>query len=249
MSISEILAVVRDAVTGPSIAVLLYGSYARGDQSELSDIDILQVTPTRRRSYSNGQINVTCYTAEQLMTLASSGSMFARHVVSEAVPLIDPDRFFDSMKTAYVPAKSYDDIQQEVLCAIPIVAIPIELFNENAHHYAATAGYLLRTYTYVRAFTLGETTFSMRRIANRIGDSRIREELQNLRMHETYDYFRRVVDLLFELTNTKPFQRTESLEAFLVNSYGRCELATILGLRILARGDLLSYAFLREMHV
>jgi hypothetical protein len=125
-----------------------------------------------------------------------------------------------------------------------LVAIPSEVFENNSHYYAVTAGYLLRTYVYARAFELGSQTFSMIEVARVLGDNRPRERIAALRDSESYVNFWQTVDLLFEFENQPLVLRQESLEAFIVNAYGTCELAVVLGLRILARGDLISYAFL-----
>jgi hypothetical protein len=246
VSTGEILDLARPALAPPFSAVFLFGSYARGDQDASSDIDILQVTPTRGRSYNVGKINVTCYTPDQLVALARGGAMFARHIALEAIPLIDPDDFLSTLKSSYVPAATYRDVCDSVACSIPLVAITEKEFAGNAHHYSATASYLLRTYVYARAFASGTQSFSMREVANHTGDYRPRARLMDLRADESFDKFMNVVDLLYELTGTKPCPRRESIEAFIVNSYGACDLAVVLGLRILARGDLMSYVFMRS---
>lgn len=234
---------VRSAVVPPVSALFLYGSLARGDALESSDIDILQVSPAHRSPYSQGRVNVTCYTRGQLTRLAESGSLFVRHLVSEAIPLDDPTDLLGALRSAYVAPADYGRVYSAVVGAVPIVAIGEQVYRQTARHYAATAGYLLRTYVYARAFERGATSFSMQHISEVIGDSRPRERILALRLKQDYAHFRDVVDLLFEIAGTAPFYRQESLEAFVVNSYGSCELAVILGLRILARGDLFNYVF------
>lgn len=241
MSIDEILGLARTVVVPPFSALFLYGSCARGDQEESSDIDVLQVTPTHTAAYAQGIVNITCYTPEQLASLAKIGSLFVKHLVLEAIPLVDPTNFLITLKRTYTPPTDYRDVYSAVKGALPIVAIPESVFEEDAFHYSATAGYLLRTYVYAKAFTLGALSFSMRHVEGVIGDTRPRERINALRRYKTYSQFRSVVDLLFELTNSAPFYRNESLEAFVVNSYGACDLAVILGLRILAHGNLLAY--------
>jgi hypothetical protein len=240
---SENLAAIREAVVPPFLALFLYGSYARGDEGQLSDIDILQLVPTHTAPYSRGKINVTCYTPDQLTRLAKNGSLFVRHLISEAIALEDPTNFLKTLRSTYVAPGDYKHVCADVTSALPLVAIPEAAYRNNWCHYAATGAYLLRTYVYAKAFSLGATSFSMQHITDVIGDWRPRQRLVDLRLHQDYDRFRDVVAFLFEVTNTPPFCRYESLEAFVVNSYGSCELAVILGLRILARGSLLTYAW------
>lgn len=91
----------------------------------------------------------------------------------------------------------------------------------------------------------GACSFSMQHVSDVIGDDRPRQRIGDLRLNGQYPQFRAVVDLLLELTEVAMFYRTESLEAFVVNAYGSYDLAVILGLRILARGNLLTYNFTR----
>jgi hypothetical protein len=221
----------------------LYGSWARGDAHKHSDVDVLQVTPTHRAPYSIGNINITCYTWRQLVKLAESGSLFARHLVSEAIPLHDPRSLLQTLKSAYVAPSSYGNVYDAVNGSLPIVALGEDSYHQSTKYYAATAGFLLRTQVYARAFERGATSFSMQHISDVIGDSRPGERVRALCLDQTYANFRCVVDLLFEMTGTAPFVRQQPLEAFIVNSYGSCELAVILGLRILARGEIFTYAF------
>jgi hypothetical protein len=175
------------------------------------------------------------------MALAKNGSLFAKHLVLEAVPLVDPDNLLEILKAVYTEPSEYLSVCAEVKGAIPLVAIDEITFDENPRHYSSTAAYLLRTYVYAKAFQQGAKSFSMDYVAKLTGDLRPRLRLSDLRSHKTYSHFRGVVDLLFDLTETEPFAREETLEAFIVNSQGSCDLAVILGLRILARGELLTY--------
>lgn len=245
MSIVEITELVRDAIVSPSLALLLYGSYARGDFEQSSDIDILQVTATHTAPYSIGNINVTCYTPGQLTGLARNGSLFARHLVSEALPIDDPTGFLDSLRSKYVAPKDYRSVFYEISGAVPIVAITNDIFEESPRHYSATASYLLRTYVYAKAVELGARSFSMQHVGDLIGDHRPRQRLIDLKLNHRYSQFYGVVNLLFEFTGLVPFDRKESLQAFVANSHGSFELAVILGLRVLARGNLLTYVFIQ----
>jgi hypothetical protein len=93
---------------------------------------------------------------------------------------------------------------------------------------------------------MGAKSFSMSHVTDVVNDERPRSRLLDMKLHQGYSEFRRVVDLLFELTATPPFYREEPLEVFVANSYGSCDLAVILGLRVLARGDLLTYVFIPQ---
>ena len=71
------------------------------------------------------------------MALAKSGSLFAKHLILEAVPLIDPANLMGELKAAYSAPTDYRNLYTEIKGAIPIVAISENTFKENTHHYNA----------------------------------------------------------------------------------------------------------------
>lgn len=75
-------------------AVWLYGSVARGDADELSDVDVLVVgdsaslTEEERASLpSNGPLSLSHYTWGEFEAMALYGSLFLHHLRSEGKPL------------------------------------------------------------------------------------------------------------------------------------------------------------------
>src|SRR4051794_4931060 len=52
---------IAEAVRPDGIATMLYGSYARGDSTPDSDIDVLELVASTPRSYSRGRVNVSQY--------------------------------------------------------------------------------------------------------------------------------------------------------------------------------------------
>ena len=229
-------------VKPPNLGLFLYGSYARGDATEGSDIDILQIRPKHSAPYTDGDINFTCYTRQQLLELAGNGSLFVRHLLSEAIVIDDASEFLESLRHEYRAPETYARVIRDLTGCLSLVAIREDAYQEIPFQYSTTAGYLLRSVTYANAFALGATSFAMSHITEVLGDSRPRQYLSELRADRTYTNFTRVVDLLFEFTGSTRYYREESLEAVVVNSFGVCELAVVLGLRILARGSVVTYA-------
>tara|TARA_A100001391_G_scaffold72416_3_gene46299 strand:+ start:2969 stop:3637 length:669 start_codon:yes stop_codon:yes gene_type:complete len=76
-------------------AVVLYGSVARGDDDEASDIDILVVSsnglPVDDHAFSSlaqgRPINISCYTWSEFEAMSASGSLFIKHLLYEAKPI------------------------------------------------------------------------------------------------------------------------------------------------------------------
>ena len=86
----------------PVVAALLFGSFARADQSEGSDTDLLLVNlDDETRHVSVGQLSTFLYPWHKLEHDSRNGDLFACHLVREAKPLFDPDGYLPKLKDAF----------------------------------------------------------------------------------------------------------------------------------------------------
>lgn len=69
--------------------LLLYGSYARKDFHEKSDIDLLSVTDSNPNKIVKGNINLSIYNLEKIRKMSDQGALFIYHLVMEGVILND----------------------------------------------------------------------------------------------------------------------------------------------------------------
>lgn len=92
------------------LAVVLFGSRARGDQTAGSDTDLLFATNEESgRHVTRGNISISFYGMEDLRRRARRGDLFLCHVLQEGRTLYDPDARIDELhglfrlKASYAP--------------------------------------------------------------------------------------------------------------------------------------------------
>lgn len=90
----ELLVSMESSALNSQEAVWLYGSVARGDAHTSSDVDILVVgggdlprEVTER--YCGRRLSLSRYSWDELMRMASYGSLFLHHIKAEAQPLFE----------------------------------------------------------------------------------------------------------------------------------------------------------------
>ena len=149
--LSGVLEDVTRVVEGDFLALMLFGSAARGDAGPESDIDVLQLCSAYKPSYRKGHYGVSVYTPGHLQEIATKGSLFVLHLRLEGALLTDPEDALGASLSAYIPPKDYDSLKQD-LCA------SVELLNVSPLFYADRwAGcnslvlFLLRTILFAHA--------------------------------------------------------------------------------------------------
>lgn len=171
---------------GSSIAVMLYGSQARGDARSDSDIDVLQVVEDRARSYSVGELNISAYTATHLQELARRGSLFIRHLCADGIILSDPEGALEGVLAAYRDPVSYDALRSE----LAVVTAALRLPGADIYELAArrAAAFTVRSLVYAACAEVGTWEFDIVRASQRIGCPWIGADLRSGKL--------RLIDLL-----------------------------------------------------
>src|SRR5712664_105394 len=128
-------------------AYLLYGSYARGDYDSSSDVDVLRITTSRKRSQRiDGRVTLHIYDVKDLLTMARRGSLFILHLMQEAKPIHDPTGYLPQLSAAFQKPNRYASYaRRTVSSASELLDIDQSLFETAPLSFMDTAVFLCRT--------------------------------------------------------------------------------------------------------
>ncbi|CAN7340622.1 nucleotidyltransferase domain-containing protein [Ensifer adhaerens] len=89
-------------------AIFLYGSWARGDQGEGSDKDLIMVTNEGRGYHvTDGHHSMTYYPLANLQEKAALGDLFVYHLIREAKSVLDPNDILSALRKLFRQKASY----------------------------------------------------------------------------------------------------------------------------------------------
>lgn len=144
----------------PIIAQFLFGSHARGDFHESSDIDLLAVLSQENQSTKSiGRLNVSYYDGEHLLKEAAWGSLFVMHIVREAKLIYDSSNFHPLLVKAFVYREDYE---LEISRASDLgwfLALHSDQFGNHAL-LSRRISWVVRTILIAKSANLGSPTFS-----------------------------------------------------------------------------------------
>lgn len=161
-------------------ATLLFGSWARADQNEGSDTDLLMIDHNEvTRHISIGHLSLFLYPWRQLQQDARDGDLFVCHLAYEAKPLFDPDDYLSRLKQAFRFRPSYAaEISRATDFGWFLVSMGAEL---NPRLLTKRALWCVRTVLIARSVEQRDPVFAPARLAERTSSAAAECLLRNRR--------------------------------------------------------------------
>lgn len=239
---TQLLERVKRLVAGDHLALMVFGSAARGDEEALSDIDILQLTSGYRPSYRAGNLNVSVYTPNSLTKVAKNGGLFVLHLITEGIVLEDPKLALAKCLEQYSPPRSYEPLRQDLRRAIQLLNVSPGFYSAHWERCHSLALFILRSFLYAQVAEAGNPSFSIRRIAHSLGDPRI-SETYNIKYASgpTPGLWAKCVRLTLEYLGVEFLTEPDTAESIIANAYPESELTVSLGLRFLGGTGAVNY--------
>lgn len=140
---------------------MLFGSYARGDVSEQSDVDVLALSQSPRRPRRAGRVNLSYYDRPTLSGMAEHGSLFVLHLRIDGLILRDPDNLLRDCLQRYRQPSNYNGLRNHLRSVANFLDVGAEAYLTRWQAYNELALFLLRTTLYAEFAEAGKPMFSL----------------------------------------------------------------------------------------
>jgi hypothetical protein len=181
----------------------LFGSVARGDRDEFSDIDLLVVGDNSAELTEHAQalaskgFACSTYTWSKLRYIADRGSLFVAHLKYEGIILTDPQNRLKQLLESYQARASYRGLKQDAVRIVQLLAAVPD--NAAGHSWACDVLFTaFRTFAVPHLAERGKFRFAHGELVNGLCHERcdleeFREAFLNLRRAKSL-YRRRMSD-------------------------------------------------------
>ena len=150
-----------------AIGLLVYGSRARADYVQNSDLDLLALVRNSTESRTFEGVNLVCYTPEQFRS--ASGTLFGMHIRRDGVVISDTTGELRSLIQELQEPDPFQLLSRVRHFSAILDAGETEL-DIHLPGLCRLARYLLRTAIYSLALAEGRPCFSVRELAERFAD-------------------------------------------------------------------------------
>lgn len=178
---------IQNSAKHKNLALILFGSYSRGDFDGSSDIDVLEITREKEKPYSKAKINFSTYSLGQLKTMASEGNLFVLHVIMEGEVISGDFEILDILNASFKRQNNYKRFRDEIIFTAKLLDVTEKYFKANSKGYYGLLCYLFRSYLYAMMYDDSRIEFSIKKIAAKYKDQDI-SKVFNLKYNTKITY-------------------------------------------------------------
>lgn len=164
---SRLIEELRTNAAGEFRSLLLYGSWARGDADEFSDLDVLAVDHTGAIPRRGGDVSLSSYSTGELAE--ATGTLFGHHLSRDGVILYDPDGVLATVLSEIEPPAP-GTVHTRIRSLSSVLDVTEVDRTTYLNGLTQVARYLLRSALYAEALDAGSPCYSVREIAARCAD-------------------------------------------------------------------------------
>lgn len=221
---------------GKYIALLLFGSYSRGDQKTYSDIDVIQVVDKHMPSYEVDKISFSVYTISQLEKMAKKGSLFISHLINEAQTIDDNINVLEKISKCFIPQRNYNWYRKELKTSSKLLDIDKDFYIRYYLKLNKLSCFILRSYLYSIVYENlhNKISFSIDELEYYFNDLDIGVALSLRNQRDAdYSHFLTVKKIIERYIKERINNEFLTIEALIINFYGKSDYLVLLGLRLL----------------
>jgi len=197
-----------------AFAILLFGSRARNDHENASDVDMLYVCDeTEPRHVSAGKTSMFFYPWKKLLADAAAGDLFVGHIAFESRAYADPNDLLGRLRAAFRFKANYkQEIDRAADLGWFIVRFPEHLKSSLR---AKRMIWCVRTILIARLAEEGQLVFAPKKLAELARSKAAKELLEDrLRRRTDEKMLRNLSKFLVTESDTQRWHRTASLDDF-----------------------------------
>jgi predicted nucleotidyltransferase len=157
------------------VSLILYGSRARGDHRQKSDVDLLGVIEEGaiRTEFSAGGTSLYRYPSKLLMENSRKGDLFVLHLITEGIVIHDSFNVFKNVKECFQFKDSYSDEIATAYIVVKFFESHPQLLRQRAARKRLVWG--IRTILIARCAERRQACFSSDALARVSGISALRK--------------------------------------------------------------------------
>lgn len=218
-------------------SIIIFGSYARNDYNEQSDVDMLLIYPEYHPSIQIDKLSISIYSKEKLIEFAKSGSLFVLHLIKEG-KVLEGQNFIETL-ASHFKMPDFKLLKDELIESCKLLQICQEEFNNYKSNIIGVQKFILRSILYMKGIQKGVKTFNILKVLEFLELKEICYIFnRKFQYNMNYDQFLKINTIIENLLNLKFSENISSIESIILNNHPKKNLLHTLGMSIVKKDSI-----------